>query len=91
MSYAKQLRNEAYRRIAGTNYKKEVVKIEGRIKRETAAAICFNFENTDMWFPLSQVNSIHRTFSAINGTLDSIVITEWIARQKNITTASLAD
>lgn len=36
------------------------------------------------WFPLSQVNAIHRTFSHVNCTMDSLEVTAWIASKKGI-------
>lgn len=66
--------------------------IVGRIEIETPAAILLNIPATDIdgnavdpvWFPLSQVYEIHRTGSLIKGTLDCIIVTAWIARQKGI-------
>lgn len=68
------------------------LKIEGQILGETEKAIKFvcngHFDNEDKplmaWYPLSQVKSIHRTFSVINNTYDSLIISQWIARQKGI-------
>lgn len=69
----------------------ETVTVRGLIKRESEAAILlvikesFNSEEEDpVWFPLSQVKSIHRTHSFINQTLDSLVVSVWIAKQKGI-------
>lgn len=72
----------------------EVIKFHGKIKRESEKAICFcvfptedfndNTGAKDHWFPFSQVKSIHKTFSVANETLDSIVVTAWIAKQKNL-------
>lgn len=70
-----------------------VIKIEGQILGETDRAIKFvcnsHFdEDTEMpimaWFPLSQIKSIHRTFSVLNNTYDTMYISAWIARQKGI-------
>jgi hypothetical protein len=70
----------------------EVVRFYGRILGESDKAIKFkifdvslDIQDQIVWFPLSQTRSIHRTYSAINGTYDEIVVTEWIARQKNLT------
>lgn len=72
--------------------KVEVFKFQGILGRETDKAIHFVFSSGDVcedgkdntWFPLSQVKEIHRTRSIVNGTLDSIVVTHWIAKQKGL-------
>lgn len=75
----------------------EVRTFSGQIKRESDKAILFTVtlegvdecgdpctKQKDVWFPLSQVKSIHHTFSVVNDTLDSIVVTLWIAKQKEL-------
>ena len=53
---------------------------------ETAAAICIydHVSEEEVWIPLSQVDEIHgrRTDGGGEGT---IVISDWIARQKGLT------
>lgn len=67
--------------------------IEGTILRETDKAICLKLspkhepfpdgeENT--WFPLSQVEEIHRRKEDDTRGYDSIVITDWLARMKDL-------
>lgn len=53
------------------------------VKRETDNAILVYDHATEeeIWFPLSQVDSIHRDKNG-NGT---IVVTDWIAKQKGLT------
>ncbi len=68
---------------------KPVMKLEGRIGRETNKAIQFTLLYEDgteetTWFPLSQVQSIHRTHSVVNETNDSLVISMWIAKLKDL-------
>lgn len=72
----------------------ECVKLEGILGIETDKAILFSpspelieefqLDGKDMWLPLSQVKEIHRTRSLVNGTLDSIVISKWLAEKKGI-------
>lgn len=59
--------------------KLECVKVEGQIKHETEKAIQVLVERTGelVWFPLSQVESIHRQSGYI-------VVTDWIAKQKGL-------
>lgn len=71
--------------------KTESCTFEGRIKAETDKAIMFVIYLSDdpndiqsEWFPLSQVVSIHKTFSVVNNTLDKIVVKQWIAKQKGL-------
>jgi hypothetical protein len=37
-----------------------------------------------VWFPLSHIHQIIEQFSPINNTLDTLVVTEWIAKQKGL-------
>lgn len=68
----------------------EKFEVRGRIKHETAAAILFECElvyadtavHRLVWFPLSQVHSIHREF-AVHGR-DRMFITPWIAKEKGL-------
>jgi len=57
--------------------------VTGTIKRETDNAILVHDEESDedVWFPLSQVDSIHR----VGGGGDQVVVTDWIAKQKGLT------
>ena len=67
-----------------------VVTYECEILGETDKAIKFSFvsKSGDMlgvrWVPLSQVSQIHRTYSVVNDTLDSIVISTWIAEKLDL-------
>lgn len=77
---------------AGKDYTKtykgrpEVIKVEGVIIRETDSALLFKFQVNDEcnvqteWFPVSQVQSIHRN----PGKKDEIVMSAWIATKKGI-------
>ena len=68
----------------------EVVKFNGACMRETDKAIQFAIIQDDgedgpiVWFPFSQVESIMRADDAIEDTLDSIVVSMWIARAKEL-------
>lgn len=75
----------------------EVITYAGIIKRRSNAAILFlivpegtvydpleDSEYDSAWFPLSQIKAIHETRSVVNGTMDSIVVTKWIAKQKGL-------
>lgn len=69
--------------------RKESHTLEGTILRQTTQAIHFRVMHTvndteDIWFPLSQVVSIHNTASILNGTHDKLVVTKWIAKQKGL-------
>lgn len=60
----------------------EKVRIDGcTIGKETEKAVLVTIEGKDHWFPLSQVHEIHR--SKEKGG-DSIVVGEWIAKQKGL-------
>lgn len=37
-----------------------------------------------MWIPFSQVKQLKETFSVISGELDTITITNWMAKQKGM-------
>lgn len=54
-----------------------------KIKHETDAAVLVHdfVSGEDIWFPLTQVDSIHRDKNG-NGT---IVVSDWIAQQKGLT------
>jgi len=74
----------------------EVVTLYGAKLRESEKAVLFQYclqDNTlegyaahskSEWFPFSQIVSIHTTFNAGNGILDSMVITKWLATTKGI-------
>lgn len=72
--------------------KADTFKVNGIIKRETTAAILIDVihdldvptDREPIWFPLSQVKSIHHTHSLVNNTFDSLVVTNWIAKQKGL-------
>lgn len=76
---------------------KEVIKYQGKIMARSKAAVLFLIVPTGQeyikeseadydkeWFPLSQVKQIHETFNLINNTLDSIIVSVWIAKQKGL-------
>lgn len=50
--------------------------------RETASAVLVHdhLSDEDVWFPLSQVESMHRDKNGHG----SIVVTDWIAQQKGL-------
>lgn len=62
--------------------------ITGRIIKETDAALLFKYsgDNTSYWFPLSQVQSIHRDiFSEESGLYhDTVKVANWILNKKGI-------
>lgn len=77
----------------------KVVSFQGKIAARSKAAVLFIIVPTGQqydqqvaeaddydktWFPLSQTKSIHETFSLVNGTMDTIVVSEWIAKQKEL-------
>lgn len=61
----------------------EKVRLENvRIGKETEKAMFVTLENgEEMWMPLSQVHEIHR---ATDDKPASIVVSEWIAKQKGL-------
>lgn len=67
---------------ASSNRQSERVRVTCiRIVRETKAAICVEVEKLgEVWIPLSQVHSIHKT------TFPYLFVTPWIARQKSLPT-----
>lgn len=63
------------------------VSIQGTILRESEKAIQFNWEDTNGknrtdWFPISQLNEIHRTHE--RDGVDVLVMTGWIALTKKV-------
>ncbi len=63
----------------------DVIKVEGIIIRETDSALLFKFQLPECnpqteWFPLSQIQSIHR----FPGKKDEVVMSRWIANKKGI-------
>lgn len=48
--------------------------------RETDNAVLIEYDDEEIWIPLSQVESMH--FNKLG--LGSIVITDWIAKQKGL-------
>ena len=64
--------------------------INCNIKHETSRAILIQAETLEeglqeLWFPLSQVNEIHRRESISEGLFsDRIVCSKWIAQQKGV-------
>ena len=84
-------------RIKQNTYSIATHKLQGKIVAQSSAALKFlvvpegqkydtacTDEYDSYWFPLSQIRAIHETFSVVNETLDSIVISLWIAKQKGI-------
>jgi len=62
--------------------KQPPVTVTGKILHETSAAILIEVEGTGIWFPLSQVHSIHHSQT---GDDDSKVVVEhWIAAKKGV-------
>ena len=59
----------------------KTISIDCKIIRETGAAILIEVAGEDYWIPFSQVESVHRA-----GTkgVDSVVMSEWIAKQKDL-------
>ena len=75
----------------------EVVRYSGKILAQSKAAVLFCIvpegqeykeeckgDYDSVWFPLSQTKELHTTYSIVNDTLDSIVVTLWIAKQKDL-------
>lgn len=63
---------------------KDYSEINGTIRRETEAALLLVTSNlegeiVDEWFPLSQIESIHR-----GEEHDTIVVANWILKKKGI-------
>ena len=62
--------------------------LQGEIVGESAKAIKFSVYDSDQdktiteWFPVSQLSSIHRMFDAETDTLDVLMVSEWILKQK---------
>lgn len=74
-----------------------VATYKGRIAAKSKAAILFvivpegekyarekEAEYHQHWFPLSQIKKITEGFSVVNETLDTLVVTEWIAVKKGL-------
>ena len=62
--------------------KQPPVTVEGKILHETANAILLEVEGTGIWFPLSQVHSIHH--SQTGGDDSRLVVEHWIAYRKGL-------
>ena len=63
---------------------KDYSEINGTIRRETEAALLLVTSNlegdiVDEWFPLSQIESIHR-----GDEHDTIVVANWLLKKKGI-------
>lgn len=60
------------------------VEVRGKLKdgAETENAVMLVRNGFEVWFPLSQVHSVHRTFAKLG--YDYLMVTPWIARQKGI-------
>lgn len=62
---------------------KQIVEIRGvDIRAETANAILIYYKGFEYWIPYSQIDKVERNNKAPN--LSAVVMTEWIARTKNI-------
>ncbi len=57
------------------------VEIEGRAKRETAAAILFDNGHVEVWVPKSVISDQSEDD---DGAIESIFIPEWIAEEKGL-------
>lgn len=68
--------------------------LQGQVKRETEKAVLFVPHRPDgqleeeLWFPLSQISSIHKAYDEINGTFDIIMASEWILGVKGVLSIS---
>lgn len=62
----------------------EEFEVLGIIKRETENAVLveMQFDKEEIWFPLSQVHSIHREQASLGR--DRLLVTPWIAKQKGL-------
>lgn len=62
----------------------EKLEVRGRIMHETENAILFHVDTLERqeWFPLSQVDQIHREFPSFG--YDRIVVSAWIAKKKGV-------
>jgi hypothetical protein len=63
-------------------------------QRVTERAILVHYENTPVWLPKSQIenwgaNQDH--VAAVRGSEITLVLSDWIAREKNITSNTTAD
>lgn len=78
-------------------HKTEIVSYHGRITARSVKAIQFCIVPADVeydaskhsefdvvWFPLSQVKEIHETYSKLKDTMDRIVVSAWIAKEKGL-------
>jgi hypothetical protein len=71
---------------AGTVYRS----LQGQIKRKTEKALLFIVQRDpeqlaeEVWFPLSQLSSVHEGYDEINGTFDVIMASEWILGEKGM-------
>ena len=76
---------------------KEVIKYHGKIMARSKAAVLFLIvpsgqeyikeseeDYNKEWFPLSQIKEIHEAFSLVNNTLDTVIVSAWIAKQKGL-------
>ena len=62
----------------------EKYEVRGRIVHETTNAILFRIDalEREEWFPLSQVDQIHREFPSTG--YDRLVVGAWIAKKKGV-------
>lgn len=72
----------------GINGSTTYTEVEGTIVRETGAAILFRTydptmdDETDHWFPLSQISSIHR--DPRGDGVDKLHVATWILAKKGL-------
>lgn len=72
----------ANQRAAYAKGNSEKVTLENvTLGKETEKAILATIEGTDYWMPLSQVHEIARSK---NKGCDKLVVSKWIAEQKNL-------
>lgn len=59
--------------------------LEGKIIKETEAAILFKFNGSAEWFPISQCSEIHRDIEIdLETTGDQIKVADWLLNKKGI-------
>ncbi len=69
--------------------------LSGQIKHETGKAVLFQIHapshadnNKQIWFPLSQLASVHRCYDESDGNFDVLMVSEWILSTKGLLSAA---